>query len=270
MQTLLIKTNIHCPPTQLEYRRKDIITQAIDVLGRDGAHDLFHNHQGEKAVHRYPLIQYRVHGNKLHLFAVGKGVDALLSIVIGAELDNRAHRVNLNNVVMTKGMADMKPSKEYQYYRLMDWIALNNETFNKEWKQCFSLVERAKILDRAITGHLRRMNQVLNEDNMDALADMDGELFMITARKPMKIYGNTLMGLNVIFKAKAYLPEDMALGRCISLGAGTFQRLRESPENNKKIISKKPRKKSIILGADNDPSEEIIAGVRSSLDDTTF
>lgn len=238
MQTLKIKTNIYCPPSQLEYRRKDIITQAIDVLGRDGSHDLFHNHKGEKAVHRYPLIQYRVHGNKLHLLALGEGVPALLKVIIDAEMDNPAHRINLNNVEMTKGKAEMKASEKWEYYRLMDWVALNNKNFNEKWLQSYSLIERVGILNEAITGHLRRMRAAIHGSELDI--DLNGELYMITGRKPMKIYGNKMMGLNVIFKTKAHLPEELALGRCISLGTGTYQKLKNNPEQNKRprIIDK--------------------------------
>lgn len=252
MQTLTIKTNIHCPPAQLEYRRKDIITQAIDVLGRDGAHDLFHNHQGEKAIRRYPLIQYRVHDRKLQIFAVGEAVPVLMQVIVKAELDNTAHRINLNNVEMTTGKASLIKSDRYQYYRLMDWVALNNDTFNNKWKKTFSMIERIPLLDQAITGHLRILGSQFMDD--EESQKMDGVLYMVNGKKPMKVYGNTMMGLNVLFKTRYILPEGFALGRCISLGAGTFQMCKTNPEEE--YYNEEAPKKSKIVAVDEKEQAE--------------
>jgi hypothetical protein len=75
---------------------------------------------------------------------------------------------------------------------------------------------------------------------------------MITGRKPMKIYGNKMMGLNVIFKTKAHLPEGLALGRCISLGTGTYQKLKNNPEQNKRT---RIRNKEIVQIEEKMPKE---------------
>ena len=242
MQTTLINTTIPCYPANLEKMRKNIITQAIDVLGRDGAHDLFHNHKGRKALHRYPLIQYRVHNHKLSLFAVGEAVPALLKVVTEADLDNRAHLMTLNNVTIQKTKAEIKPSNRDEYYRLMDWIAFNNETFNDKWNKTFTLIERVGLLNNAISGHLKILGKQLL--STEEATSMDGELYMLTHRKTQLLYGNKVMGFNVIFRTKFHLPEFFALGRGVSLGAGTFQKLRNNPEGGLIGREKKFFKKS--------------------------
>ncbi len=230
MQTLLIKTSIPCRPQNLSNRRKNIISQAIDVLGREGAHNLFHNHKERKALHRYPLIQYRVQNNLLSIFAIGEAVSVLIKVVVEADLENTAHRITLNNVRMQKGKAEITKSSRNEYYRLMDWIAFNNETFNEKWRRSYSLLERVGLLNNAITGHLRILGHQLEQ--RDELEGIQGELMMITSTKDQMVYGQKMMGLNVIFRTPYHLPEYCALGRSISIGAGTFQKLRTHPENN--------------------------------------
>jgi len=245
MQTLLINTSIPSRPLDIGNRRKNIISQAIDVLGRDGAHDLFHNHKGQKALHRYPLIQYRVSNNMLTLFAIGEAVPALIKVVVDADLDNRSHRITLNNVTMQKGKAELTPSKRNEYYRLMDWVAFNNEVFNEKWNTSYSFLERVGLLNDAISGHLRVLGyQLLPQEDVQKI---EGELYMLTNRKTQDLYGNKVMGFNVIFKTPYHLPENFALGRGISLGTGTFQKLRNNPEVNSKTAKVGNQKNSNVI-----------------------
>jgi len=230
MQTLIVNTSIPCSPRQLTQRRKDISAQAVDILGKEGAHDLFHNHQEGKTVHRYPLIQYRVQSRKLCVFAIGDAASILLRVIIEADLNNPRHLLTLNSIKLQQNLAEISPSPRFEYYRLMDWVAFNSETYKQKWNASYSLLERVTLLNQAITGHLRVLgHQFLSKEEV---ANMHGELYMLTQRKTQSLYGNQVMGFNVIFKTPYHLPKHFSLGRGISIGAGTFRRLKSNPEGN--------------------------------------
>jgi len=89
----------------------------------------------------------------------------------------------------------------------------------------------------------------LTDDEAQAL---NGEIYMLKQAKSQKLYGNRVMGFNVIFKTPYLLPANAALGRGVSLGAGTFQKLKVNPESSVSAFRLRSRRTSNVK-VDNIP-----------------
>ncbi len=224
MQSLIIKTDVTCSPRQLPEKRKEVVNQVLDLFGKgDERHRLFHNHEEEYLIRGYSNIHYRSHRGKLVIFGWGEAVDVLKAMIMEADPDK--HLVNINNCGMKLAKNSFTKADRYQYYRLMDWVPMNNKTYNI-WKHSHSMTERLKILDNAINGNLKTLASIFM---VEKLENEMGKLFLIREIKTQEIFGNKVIGCNVIFKTKYHLPENFALGRNLSLGVGTYKKLRNNP-----------------------------------------
>lgn len=227
METLLVNTDILCTARQIPDRRKEIIDQVLDMFGKnDERHRLFHNHEEDHLIRKYSNVHYRSHRGKLVIFGWGEAVDVLKKMVMNSDPDK--HFIHINNSNMKVAKSSFVEADRYQYYRLKDWVAMNNETYNK-WKHSYTMTERLKILNNAINGNLKTLASIFIPK--DESQKVEGELFMIQEIKTQSVFGNNVIGCNVIFKTKYHLPEDFALGRNVSLGVGTYRKLRVNPED---------------------------------------
>ena len=224
MQSLIIKTDISCSPRDLYDMRDMVNKQAKELLGEDdNRFKMFNNHE---LPNKYSHIHYRCHYRKFVIFGWGEAVDVLKDMIIKSDPDK--HPVNINNCVMKLTKNSFTKADKYQYYRLMDWVPMDNETYNT-WKQSYSMTERLKILNNAINGNLKILASIFM--TKDESQKVEGELFMIHEIKTQEIFGNNVIGCNVIFKTRYHLPENFALGRNVSLGVGTYKKLRNNPED---------------------------------------
>ena len=196
--TLLVETDMSCRHSDLEQMRKRIIAQAIDILARNEDHSVFHNHIADQEVWRYPYIHYRSRGKKFVLFAWGKAVPILLKIITHAQTDNKKHLIHINNCRFSKRSASWDGSHRNEYYRLFDWVALNNTTYKSKWMTSFSLLERVEILNQCLTGHLRILASIFIIGKAEESL-ISGELFSLSKVKSQRIFGNEVLGFNIIF-----------------------------------------------------------------------
>ena len=228
METLLVNTDIPCTARQIPYRRKEIVDQVLDIFGKvEERHTLFHNHTEKGVIRRYPRVHYRSHNGLLVLFVWGEAVDITKRLIMMADPDNIKHKLHINNTSMKLVKENFTKSDKNQYYRLMDWVPMNNDAYNK-WKKSFTMKERLEILDFAIDINLKILASVFMSN--EEAQKVSGELFMINEIKSQTVFENKVIGANVIFRTKYNLPKNFALGRNVSIGTGTYKKLINNPE----------------------------------------
>lgn len=178
----------------------------------------FHNHNpdGSKNNIDYPLIQYRSKKGKAVIVAYNEAIPIVESWLSSADWNSwLSYRVIADKKLTHE---EIQITKDPVYYRLMDWLALNDEGY-KKWIMAPSLKEKAVILDQALTGHVRRLAQSFIESK--DYPNVIGEVIMIKKVKTIKSYHHTEMAFNILCKMNLKIPPTLAIGRATSLGYGT-------------------------------------------------
>lgn len=181
----------------------------------------FHNHNeaSEKQV-RYPLVQYRSFKGRPQLIAFGDAIPLVKEWIVsnqrrdGFSLPYISEQPKSANVIIQSSDTPI-------YYRLMDWLALNTENYNR-WKSTPLMKDRILILEQALTGHIRRIVEVFGEAKMEEAPI--AELVLLANIKTVQGYHHKDMAFNVIFRSNVQIPECLAIGKSVSIGFGTQQK----------------------------------------------
>ena len=193
----------------------------VEKVGRKNV--LFHNHLEKGFRYKYPLIQYKTILGKPALICLDEGVDEIhkyfnkkdWDIFIGdKKLTMKIHSLSLDQF-------DLDVSDDLFKYRIHNWIALNQKN-NQSFKRAENLVDRILILEKALTGNIISFAKGINWDITKKL-----QVKIIDQRytNPVNLSGNTLIGFNVDYSANAFLPNHIGLGKGVSKGFGTVNRL---------------------------------------------
>ncbi|MEE9374633.1 MAG: CRISPR-associated endonuclease Cas6 [Saprospiraceae bacterium] len=193
----------------------------------------FHNHapDGSRQEIAYPLIHYRSKRGKAEIYAFADAIPIVEQWLAKADYQSW----------MSYGQVKDKKEESQQisilktpkYYRLMDWLALNTDNYQR-WLKNVLLKDRVTILEEALTGHLRRLAQAFIKQ--DDWSQIKAELIMITKTKEVKAYHHNDLAFNILFRANVDLPTSLAIGRSVSLGYGT-QSLTRWQGEEKQIIT---------------------------------
>jgi hypothetical protein len=200
----------------------------IEKAGRENT--LFHNHlSGDAYLYKYPLIQYKTIYKKPAIMCLEYGVDEIhkffekrdWNIHIGDRLlEMKIHNLNLNQFTMQVW------DKMFRY-GIRNWIALNQENV-KRYEALNGLVERTHFLEKTLTANIISMAKGI-EWNIDKPIKLNIE--NINSIKPVSMKGRKLMGFNLDFSTNVFLPNNIGLGKGVSLGYGMVSKQRSSKLN---------------------------------------
>jgi len=190
---------------------------------------LFHNHLGNnKLNYSYPLIQYKRLNKKPTIVCVDQGVDEIHKFfenrnwgvkLSGRELDMKIDKLYMNEFKMQVWDKDFR-------YTIRNWIALNQENYRK-YEETESLTERIAFLERILTGNLLAFAKGI-EWTVDKQIRV--RILEILGSRPVKLKSQRLMGFDIEFKSNVFIPNQIGLGKSVSLGYGV---VRESKNRTK-------------------------------------
>ncbi len=218
IKILLVQFEQNIHTEQLNALRGAIVAK----VGRE--HIAFHNHIGDNGfLYQYPLIQYKSIRGKAAIMCIGDGVDEIQKLFAFANWDINLngeplllslHQLHVNNhklIIWNKPIA----------YRIKNWIALNEENFEK-YKNTTSLVERIQLLERILIGNIlsfaKGIQWQLDETCIVQIMNIDKE-------KRMTFKDIQLASFDVSFNCNIYLPRYIGLGKHVSIGCGVVQLL---------------------------------------------
>ncbi|MEM7657619.1 MAG: CRISPR-associated endonuclease Cas6 [Bacteroidota bacterium] len=183
-------------------------------------YDLLHNHRAEGGLHyRYPLIQYRITRGKAAIFAIGAGTQAIQQVLSSQDWTLRWNDAPFSLALeqLTMGEHPLLPSDTMRWYRLMDYVALNQANYER-WRELDSYVPRVQLLEDILTGHIlgfvEAMGQRLPEQSLEV------RLVNVRSCRTVKVRNTPQMAFNLLFRANVQLPPGIGLGKSVSLGYG--------------------------------------------------
>jgi Cas6b C-terminal domain/Cas6b N-terminal domain len=187
--------------------------------------EVFHNHIGKKErVHyRFPIVCYRVKDGNAALWAFEGGVAAIQDMLLRSsgelEMARKMYRLHIANFQLKAHLMEM--SDERKPYFIKNWLALNEENFNK-WRNLPDRTAQTAMLEQVLAAHIIAFAKAIRWQLPQRL---EVSLLQIHATHTVLHKNIPMIAFNVSFVANIALPEGMGLGKAISHGFGVVNHL---------------------------------------------
>jgi len=182
----------------------------------------FHGHDGDRTVARYPEVHYRWVDGGPTLFATGPAAHlAMAHPWPGASVRIGEQQRRVVQVDWSVSAIQRSCSRRLVRYELgAPWLALNQE--NHARYRTLSVDARRAELDRILVGNLLTMSKgfgwfYANDETVYAAFEPAREVHC-------EVKEVSLIGFEGSFVSNLDLPDDLAVGRSVSLGFGWFRR----------------------------------------------
>lgn len=227
MPTSTLSPTVSLPTLSLCFNlplRPDRVYDWRGAVAASAGHQLeeFHNHvttEQEVYHYRYPLIHYRSQGGRASIWACGDGVELVHNWLRDTNLNAftmNKHRRSLRVDCIVEKPFHLQPTTTHRHYRLLDWLALNQDNY-KRWRKLETLHERIDLLQDILTGQLLGFATAAG---WRLPTDFKAELVNLSKMRAETVKGTKRIAFNVIYRAPVLLPPDLALGRSVAFGFG--------------------------------------------------
>ncbi|CAM2065666.1 hypothetical protein SCOR_09805 [Sulfidibacter corallicola] len=189
---------------------------------------LLHNHQPDGGLrYGYPLVQYRVDGDRVQVLGIGEGGDTLCGLFLNLrELVLKGEVIPLREKRITQCTERFGWSSDPIRYRFTSpWLALNQRN-HRLWRDA-DAAGRQELLGRTLVGNLISMSK-----GLDYLLTLEQRL---TARlrvtpKSVGFKNQSMTGFVGTFWINYRIPTGFGLGKSCSRGFGA---VRAAPEGDR-------------------------------------
>lgn len=215
MQLAIAKLSLHHPELRDISKLRGFIGKKYSM------EDETHNHKDSGYLYRYPTVQYKV----LH------GAPCILGIMSGANLvrkiassldqvDLQGQKIDLQSMDLSMTAEEYGIAKGPVRYRFhLPWMAFNAQNY-EEFQQAESEDHRIALLNRILKGNLLSMSKGLGYTISEPLNTK------VSLRQSSVEYKNTGMtGFEGEFEVNFLIPEGMGIGKAVSKGFGTLERV---------------------------------------------
>ena len=180
---------------------------------------LLHQHQGNKFIYSYPLIQYKILDKTPHIIGINEGIDVLKEIYDGYDtikLGNSEYKIFQREISIKEhefGISD----KFQKYQFLTPWFALNQENFDGYMK--LDSRERRAKLRKIMIGNIISMSKGLKY-TVGKEIKLDTQVRQV--RSSFK--GREIIAFSGEFIVNFKIPNLLGIGKSVSRGFGTVRR----------------------------------------------
>lgn len=206
-------------PARLLYLFRGAI---IHLLEHDDV--LFHNHADEGYRYSYPLIQYRQLDGRAALVCIGDGIDAAMDCLpdfpCQVNIGTRRTQLDVDSVVEQKVLVQLDELP--RLYSLRGWLPLNEKNY-VEYQRLSGIYEKCAFLESILIGNILSFGKGVGVNFEGELKCTIEDIFDMR----FEIYKRVgMQAFDLTFSSNVNLPDDIGLGKGVSLGFGTIRRLR--------------------------------------------
>lgn len=187
---------------------------------------LFHDHTEEGLRYSYPLIQYKCLGGYAAVTAIESAIPQAGCLFFG---DKDSFRLKIGRKYVVTSVADIHKqaldlavTEQMNEYTITRWLPLNQENY-KKYQEIDSLSERFSFLERLLVGNIlsfaKGVGVFLDGDVKIKITDQ-------LSTQTCRFKGVDMLSLSLRFKSNVTLPEFIGLGKGVSLGFGTVNRVK--------------------------------------------
>ena len=184
---------------------------------------LFHHHDGDSFIYRYPLVQYKVIGKTPTIVAIQEGVKEVTSLYADMNsimIDSTRYDVYEKSMAIKK--QEIGESDKFFHYRFITpWFALNQKNY-RSYRELSSRAEKEEFLSRILVGNILSLSKSLGytvRKRLKCAINVKSRGSMLKNVKIMVFSGK--------FAVNFRLPDYIGLGKSVSRGFGTIKRLEQ-------------------------------------------
>lgn len=180
---------------------------------------LLHQHNCDKVIYSYPLVQYKILRGIPLVFGINEGVEVL------QEIFNKYDKIKLDE--STYEILEKKISLKEEEFGLSDkfhtytfetpWFALNQENFTDRYKRIGS-AEQKELLRKTLIGNILSMSKSLGYTVPEKIKC---EIDLHPGSSRMK--GVEIATFKGRFMVNFLIPDYFGLGKSVSRGFGTVK-----------------------------------------------
>lgn len=191
---------------------------------------LYHNHDENGVVYKYPRIQYKRLHQKATIVCINEGVEVIHELFTSDnffyQIGGRKEQMRIQSIDVYETSLDY--CDEMKGYRLRNWLPLNSENY-----KVYQLLER--LADKVIFLEEKLIGNLLSFFTSIGFRANDPVKLNITDILDQRLarYKNVkLMAFDVEFQCNLTLPSYIGLGKSVSVGFGTLTRINNNNNNN--------------------------------------
>ncbi len=189
-------------------------------------YDLVHNHNTKTGQHiyRYPLIQFKLVDQTPCIIALTeKAIQIFMQIFMTldkVDIEGKVIPINEKNLKIENTDFGFSP-ETFMYEFKSLWLALNQHNYNLFTEMADSR-DKKSLLKKILTGNILSCAKYLG-----CHLERDQRIETDLSIKPSKttLKGKSMIGFKGIFKTNFLLPDYIGLGKSVSRGFGTIQKI---------------------------------------------
>ncbi len=182
-------------------------------------YSLLHQHDADKFIYRYPLVQYKMVDRTPTVLAINEGAEVL------KEIYDEYDKITLNGneyKIVERGITYKKEEfgisqKLIKYEFVTPWFALNQENYRKYLS--FDKEQQAELLNRNLVGNILSMSKSLDYQVPDKI-----KCHIEVKEQSSSLKGNEIIAFRGFFVTNFQIPDLLGLGKSVSRGFGTVKR----------------------------------------------
>ena len=182
---------------------------------------LLHQHNTDKLIYRYPLVQYKMINKTPTVIGINKGAEVLKDIY------DKYDEINLNgNIyeIVERGITVKEQEfgisdKLLSYRFVTPWLALNQENFERYHR--LDRVKQNEMLRRNLVGNLLSASKGLGYVVPDTIRLEIGKSQNVMC----KVKGVQFVGFICEFMVNFEIPQYIGLGKSVSRGYGAVEKM---------------------------------------------
>lgn len=190
---------------------------------------LYHNHVNKGYRYSYPLIQYKRSHKKPLLICVEEGVDEIHKYFENKcwDIEISGRWVQMKIASLNMNQFTMQVWDKMFDYRIGNWIALNQENYalymamkDESEKTAFlksTLTANILSFAKGIDWHIEKPVEVIIKE--------------VKAIRPVRLKGQKVLGFDIEFSSNVFLPNNVGLGKSVSIGFGQVYSIRKNSIN---------------------------------------
>lgn len=201
-----------------EYIKKDPVKLRGFFGNRFKEYVLLHNHDGNKLIYRYPLVQYKFIDNKPLVIGLNEGAEVLKEIYDKSEsviIGSTSYKIMERSLIFQQeefGLTD----KLLRYTFKTPWLALNQDNYDK-YLTLKTQKQKSEMLTSILIGNIISVAKSLNYQIEEQI------LVNLNVQKvETRLKGKMFIGFKGEFVANFELPDYIGLGKSVSRGFGTI------------------------------------------------
>ncbi len=212
----------------------------INKVGRKNI--LFHHHKDDNYLYRYPAIQYKSINQKAAIVCIEQGVDEIHKYFEKPDwslwLGNKKLEMKVEKIILNQ--FTLQVWNTMFHYKIRNWLALSQENYLK-YKNITNENAQKELLERILIGNIIAFAKGVEWD-IDKTIQL--KINEIIRTKPIKLKDKQVIGFDVDFRTNIFLPNNIGLGKSVSIGHGIVKQqreknseLKEDTSNNEKTIN---------------------------------